>query len=72
MPQNPDTAKAARVHKCGCELVHEPAQALADLLKAAVEVDEISDDVGRRYLGGFTIDERRRFDALRAAVGRLS
>lgn len=57
------------VHKCGCELAHEPAQALADLLKAAIDIDEIADII--RDHSDLTIAERDRFTALRVAVRRL-
>lgn len=62
------TQTPAHVH-CGCKVAHEPAQALADLLHAAIEVDEIADIVLAH--SDLTIAERARFTALRVAVRRL-
>jgi len=49
-----------------------PIQALADLLRTATEFDEVTDDlrdtIGERYMSA---EERRRCDALRAAVRAL-
>src|SRR3990167_3540180 len=57
---------AAHVH-CGCNLAHKPAQDLANLLRAAVEFDEIADFMCIDH-ADFTDRERDVITARRPAV----